>query len=158
MEACRMQERGEQAHVEQAGPRTGWVHFPHVADVGVHGFGPTPAAAFEQAALALSAIVTDPSGIRPTQRVPIRCDAPDLEMLLADWLNAIVFEMATRGMLFSRFTVNIDGGRLRGEAYGETIDVRRHEPAAEPKGATLSELTVCQDEDNAWHARCVVDV
>jgi len=38
--------------------RAGWEHFSHDADVGVRGFGATPAQAFEQAALAMSAIVT----------------------------------------------------------------------------------------------------
>jgi len=35
-----------------------WEHFPHEADIGVRGFGATPAEAFEQAALALTAAVT----------------------------------------------------------------------------------------------------
>lgn len=34
-----------------------WEHFPHGADIGVRGFGPTMAAAFEQAALAMTAVV-----------------------------------------------------------------------------------------------------
>jgi len=143
---------------EQAAARSGWEHFPHVADVGVHGYGPTAASAFEQAAVGLCAIVTDPSAVRPARCIPIQCRAPDPEMLLADWLNAIVFEMVTRGMLFSAFEVDIEGGLLQATACGEPIDVRRHEPAAEPKGATLSELRVFQDENGTWHARCVVDV
>ena len=39
--------------------RAGWEHFPHDADVGVRGFGATAAEAFEQAALALTAVVTN---------------------------------------------------------------------------------------------------
>lgn len=153
-----MQERVEPARLEPTSARTGWAHFPHVADVGVHGYGPSPAAAFEQAALALSAIVTEPARIRPLERVPIFCSAPDLDMLLADWLNAVVYEMVTRDMLFSCFEIELQGSSLRGAAHGEPIDVRRHEPAAEPKGATLSELRVYRDDDGTWHARCVVDV
>ncbi len=41
-----------------------WEHFPHAADVGVRGFGKTPAEAFEQAALALTAVVTTPRSRR----------------------------------------------------------------------------------------------
>ena len=136
----------------------GWTHFHHVADVGVHGYGPTPAIAFEQAALALSAIVTDVPGVRNQLEVEIRCESPDFELLLADWLNAIIYEMATRHMLFSTFEVSLDGLVLTATLGGEAIDVSRHQPAAEPKGATLSELDVHQGEDGTWHARCVVDV
>ena len=45
-----------------------WEHFPHGADVGVRGVAPTRAGAFEQAALALTAVVTDPAPVRPMAR------------------------------------------------------------------------------------------
>ena len=74
-----------------------WEHFAHGADIGVRGIGATPAEAFEQAALALTAVVTDPAGIAPRRpRSTIDCEAPDDELLLADWLNALIYEMATR--------------------------------------------------------------
>ena len=135
-----------------------WEHFIHVADVGVRGYGETMAEAFEQAALALTAVITEPDSIRPRIGVDISCEAPDNGILLADWLNALVFEMATRKMLFSRFEVLIDGRRLSARAWGERVDVERHSPAAEVKGATLSELDVAQDEQGLWHAQCIVDV
>lgn len=136
----------------------GWSHFQHVADIGVHGHGPTLAGAFEQAALALTGIVTDPARVRAEHRVRIRCAAPDPELLLADWLNALIFEMATRKMLFVKFTVTLGEGTLEAEAEGEAVDVERHRPVAEPKGATYTGLEVRQDERGHWHARCVVDV
>lgn len=129
-----------------------------MADVGVRGLGPSMASAFEQAAVALTAVITEPDTVRPLEAVEIRCEAPDPEILLADWLNAIVFEMATRKLLFSRFDVRIDDGHLAATATGESVDVERHQPAAEVKGATLSELEVARDADGTWHAQCVVDV
>ncbi len=138
--------------------RTGWDHFEHIADIGVHGFGPTVATAFEQAALAMTAVSVEPERIQLREAVEVHCDAPDLEFLLVDWLNAVVFEAATRGMLFGDFHVEIDGHSLRGRARGEHIDAGRHQPAAEVKGATLTALQVRQDTVGLWHARCVVDV
>ena len=137
---------------------THWEHFPHDADIGVRGLGPTRAAAFEQAALALTAAVTDPVDVEPLEDVEIACTAPDDELLLVDWLNALVFEMATRSMLFSRFAVSIDGGRLRGRASGEAVDVERHKPAVEVKGATYTSLRVAPQPDGTWVAQCVIDV
>ena len=135
-----------------------WAHFEHRADMGVAGYGMTPAEAFEQAALALTAIICDPARVRPAQAIPIQCEEPDLELLFVDWLNALIYEMAVRHMLFSRFQVQIDGAVLRAEAWGEPIDPERHQPAVEIKGATYTALAVHREDAGHWVARCVVDV
>ncbi|MBI4599831.1 archease [Candidatus Uhrbacteria bacterium] len=135
-----------------------WEHFPHDADLGVRGTGATREEAFEQAALALTAVITDLETVHPLEEVAIACSAPDEELLLADWLNAIVYEMSTRRMLFSRFAVTIEGGRLRAEAWGEPVSPAGHQPAVEVKGATYKELKVGRLEDGRWFAQCVVDV
>ena len=135
-----------------------WEHFPHEADVGVRGFGRTRAAAFEQAALALTAAVADPADVASREVVAVACAAPDDELLFVDWLNAVVYEMATRKMLFSRFAVEIDGERLRGRAWGEPVDVERHKPAVEVKGATYTSLRVAEEPNGMWVAQCVIDV
>ncbi len=134
------------------------IHFPHDADVGIRGIGPTPEKAFEQAALAMTAVVTDPANINLSESIIIECAAPNIELLLVDWLNALIFEMATRGMIFRNFEVSIDGCRLHGIARGEPISVERHNPAVEIKGATLTELCVREDRPGEWRAQCVVDV
>mgnify|MGYP003494344247 CR=1 FL=1 len=100
-----------------------WEHFEHGADIGVRGFGASVAEAFEQAALALTAVITDPATVRPLERVQVQCEAPDNELLLAEWLNALVYEMATRGLLFSRYAVRLESDGLSGEAWGEPVDV-----------------------------------
>lgn len=145
-----------QSEKNQADAR--WEHFAHDADIGVRGLGATPAAAFEQAALALTAVVTDPQGVVSREAVSIRCSASDLEVLLVEWLNCLVFEMATRSMIFVRFQVAIEDGTLEGTAWGEVVSVERHRPAAEIKGATFTELRVARADDGAWVAQCVVDV
>lgn len=134
-----------------------WEHYPHEADVGVRGYGATLGEAFEQAALALTAAVTEPDGVAPRDTVAVRCAAPDPELLLVDWLNALVFEMATRRMLFSRFRVSISEGGLHADAWGEPVDAARHHPAVEVKGATYTTLRVARDGDG-WMAQTVIDV
>jgi tRNA nucleotidyltransferase (CCA-adding enzyme) len=135
-----------------------WEHYEHGADIGVRGVGPTKAAAFEQAALALTAVVADPAEVAALDSVEIRCEAPDDELLLADWLNALVFEMAVRRMLFSRFRVRIDDGCLTALATGEPTSTERHRPSVEVKGATLTTLRVARADDGRWTAQTVVDV
>jgi SHS2 domain-containing protein len=139
----------------QGGAR--WELFAHDADVGVRGWGATAAEAFEQAAHALTAVVTDVE-IEPQVLVGVECEAPDLELLLVEWLNAIIYEMAVRKMLFGRFTVRIDGSHLVGNLWGEPVIVERHSPACEPKGATYTELKVTKNLKGSWSAGCIVDV
>ncbi len=133
-----------------------WEHFSHDADIGVRGFGGTLAQAFEQAALALTAVVTD-AEVRPYTEVSVACSAPDPEFLLVEWLNAIIYEMAVRRMLFGRFAVTIEDTRLKATMWGEPVDRARHAPGCEPKGATFTALRVAVD-GGLWSAACVVDV
>jgi len=135
-----------------------WEHFPHGADIGVRGVGAAPGEAFEQAALALTGVITEPSRVAARTAVEIRCEAPDDELLLADWLNALVYEMGTRNMLFGRFAVGFDDHRLTATAWGELVDRERHRPAVEVKGATYTALSVARRDDGSWIAQCVVDV
>ncbi len=135
-----------------------WEHFPHIADMGVRGYGASLAEAFAQTAYALIAIICEPDRIEATVPVSIRCEAPDVELLLVDWLNALIYEIAARQMLFSRFDVEISDGRLEATIWGEAVDRRRHRPVVEVKGATYTELKVCRQENALWRAQCVVDV
>ena len=135
-----------------------WETFPHEADVGVRGRGATLAEAFAGAATALTATICDPRTVHASEWVSIECAAGDPELLLIDWLNALIYEMATRKMLFTRFDVIVEGSRLNAIAWGEAVDVERHQPAAEVKGASFCELVVRQQPDGGWLAQCVVDV
>lgn len=135
-----------------------WEHFPHDADLGVRGIGKSVEEAFEQVAIALTAVVTEPKSVGANELVEVKCAAPDNELLLVEWLNALIYEMATRKMLFARFEVRIGGNQLSGKAWGESIDERKHDLAVEVKGATCTNLSVRPDEAGQWLAQCVVDV
>jgi SHS2 domain-containing protein len=135
-----------------------WAHFLHGADIGVRGVGDSKEEAFEQAGLALTAVVTDPERVEAKEAVSVACEGPEDSLLFTDYLNALIYEMATRKMLFRDFEVRFDGHKLHGRASGERIDVLRHEPAVEVKGATYTDLLVKQQEDGSWIAQCVVDV
>ena len=135
-----------------------WEHFHHLADIGVRGAAPTLEEAFEDAAVALMAVICDPGKVAPKISVEIRCDAPETDILLADWLNALIYEMDVRKMLFSKFRVHINGENLSAVAWGEKADPARHQTAVEVKAATYMELKVVKNTDGQWIAQCVVDV
>lgn len=135
-----------------------WEHFPHEADMGVRGIGASREEAFEQAALAMTAVITDPVKVIATEPIALTCRAPDDELLLVDWLNALIYEMATRKWLFGRFEVHIKDHVLTARAWGEPMDTDKHQLAVEIKGATYTALRVAREANGAWVAQCVVDV
>ncbi|GMR18068.1 MAG: archease [Gammaproteobacteria bacterium] len=135
-----------------------WGHFSHDADIGIRACGATKAEAFEQAGRALTAIITRPDDVNPAQQIDIQCQAENDDILFADWLNAIIYQMAQQRMLFSKFDVDIKKGVLTAKIYGERIDIARHQPAVEIKGATYTTLEVKQVAPDQWCAQTVVDV
>jgi len=135
-----------------------WEHFEHKADIGVRGIGDTLPEAFIQAALAMSAVVTELEKIDTKECINIECEAPENDLLFLDWLNEIVYQMATRRMLFNEFKVQIQDHHLQAEICGETADQKKHQPAVEIKGATFTELNVYQNDSGEWVAQCIVDV
>lgn len=135
-----------------------WEHYPHPADMGIRGFGRTKEEAFAQAALAITAIITDPQTVEPKESVQITCREQEDDLLLFDWLNALLYEMATRHVLFSRYDITIAGEQLKATAWGESIDIARHQPAVEVKAATFADLKVRREKDGNWVAQCIVDV
>lgn len=136
----------------------GWEHFDHQADIGIRGFGATKSQAFAQAALAMTAVITEPAKVRADEEIIITCQAADDELLLVDWLNSLLYEMATRKMLFSKFDVNIEKNRLNATVLGQKIILSLHRPAVEVKAASYAELKVYKNENKIWIAQCVVDV
>ena len=56
------------------------------------------------------------------------------------------------------FALPSRGHSLVGEAWGELVDVAKHQPAVEVKGATYTELHVRKGSGGTWVAQCVVDV
>jgi len=126
--------------------------------MGIRGFGRTKEEAFAQAALAITAIITDPQTVEPKESVEITCREQEDDLLLFDWLNALLYEMATRHVLFSRYDITIAGEQLKATAWGESIDIARHQPAVEVKAATFADLKVRREKDGNWVAQCIVDV
>lgn len=135
-----------------------WNHFEHDADIGLRAAAPTREGLFEAMGEALTAVVTDPASVRLEQLIGIHCEAPDDALLLVDWLNALIYEMATRRMVFGKWRVALDGYQLDALVEGEVVNRTRHCPVVEVKGATYTALSVEQDASGNWNGQCVVDV
>jgi len=131
-------------------------YFEHGADIGVIGRGASVEEALAQAAAAMFAIMAELQSVQPTIEVEVDFDEDDVEFALVRWLNALLAQARERGIVLCRFELHRDGDHWRGLARGEPWR-ESHARGTEVKGATLTALSVRQDE-NGWQARCVVDV
>ncbi len=140
-----------------------WEHFEHAADVGVRGFGKSPAEAFANAAKALFALVAeDLAAVKESRQEKITCRADSLDELFLAFLGELIWLSDTRHLVFGRFEVQIgepapDAYELNATVFGELYDPERHASTVEPKGATYTALQVAE-ENGRWVAQCVVDV
>jgi len=131
-------------------------YFEHDADVGIVGRGATLEEAFEAAARATFAIMTDIRVVRDERSAAVEFEEADTELALVRWLNLLLGLSHEQGLVFGRFWIERDGVRWRGGASGEPWRPEL-ERGVEVKGATLTMLQVRQSGD-VWEARCVVDV
>jgi len=131
--------------------------FEHEADIGIRGYGASLEEAFQNAATALFSVMADIGTINREEKRTITVTAPDRELLLVEWLNALLALADIEHMVFAGFEVRIDGNSLCGSAWGEKLDRIRHELKVEVKAATYHMLSV-QERDGAYVAQCVVDV
>ncbi len=131
--------------------------FEHEADIGIRGFGNSMKEAFENAAVALYSVMVNIDAVNPHEKRTFSVSASDRELLLVEWLNALLATSDIEHLIFSKFDVKIEGTTLTGAAWGETLDRDRHEPHVEVKGATYHLLSV-REQDGAYTAQCVVDV
>jgi SHS2 domain-containing protein len=133
-----------------------YTYFDHDADAGIRGHGVTLEQAFEAAAEAMFAIMADLQAVREDTAVRFAFEEPDLELALVTWLNRLLAEARSRGLVLSRFQLRREDARWLGEARGAPWqeDVAR---GVEVKGATLTMLAV-RATDDGWEASCVVDV
>ena len=135
-----------------------WELYSHPSDIGVRGLGATREEAFAQAALALTSVITDLEKVQPRDAVEIECKEQDDDLLFLCWLSSLLFEMDTRRMLFGRFEIQAVAGGIKARAWGEPVEVARHEPAVEVKAATYADLKAERQSDGTWIAQCIVDV
>lgn len=136
---------------------TNYETFEHEADIGIRGTGANIGEAFANAALALYSVIVNVSRVEQKEKRSLTVSAPDLELLLVEWLNSLLSLSDIERVVFSKFEVQITGTTLAGSAWGEKLDKKRHEPGVEVKGATYHMLSVKNEADN-YTAQCVVDV
>ncbi len=138
----------------------GFAYLDHRADLAVRAWGETLDEAFVEAARALVAAMVSLDRVRPIVQKGFSLQDSSVELLLVDWLAALVAEKDLTGLVFSRFDVRVteEGSAvtLGGTAWGEPLDAVRHEARSEVKGISLLGLRI-RTENGTWFAEYVAD-
>lgn len=135
----------------------------HTADKGLEVYADSLPELFQLAGQGLFALMIDTTSYPATEKVAIRCDALDLEMLVVRWLNELLYQFEVSHRLFC------DIGRIRVEQRGERwhIEAEAHYRSIHPEdieweGAPVKSVTYhglkLERTETGWFLRFYVDV
>ena len=132
--------------------------FDHTADLGLRVRAADLPSLFDEAGQGLcSMLVEDLATVRPVISFDVVLPKDELDLMLFDWLKALLYHFETAKTICSRFDVRMDGADLRATAWGEPWDESRHEPAHEVKAITYHALKV-ERTSEGWLAEVIVDI
>lgn len=134
----------------------------HVADAYIAAYGSSLEEAFENAALSLTEVMTDPNTISTTIEDDISISAHDEKALLYGWLEQLILNFDIDEKIYSRFKVieilqNDGNWKLTAKAYGETFDPSRHPSKTEIKAVTYHQMEIQRSKD-CYVAKFILDL
>ncbi len=134
----------------------GFEILEHTADVGIRSFGDSIEETFEQATRGLAEIL---GAWRPGdgQRVDVELEGSDLEALLVDWLNEVLYLQDARdGVICDMEVLEVDDARVVGSVAFAPRGEQPLEGTA-VKAITYHQLKV-ERTPGGWVAEVYVDV
>jgi len=138
--------------------RQGFELVDHTADVGVRAWAPAAEGVFEEAAKAMFSLICDPLTIEQTETIEVRAEADGLDVLLAAWLNELIYQFEAKRALFADFELlELDDAHLVARVSGEHLDPARHAICGGVKAATLHELSL-HEGPTGWEGFVILDV
>ncbi len=120
----------------------------HTADTGLIAYGGTLAEAFANAACGMFSIIAELDNVREAEVRRLDVSDGDIEGLLFEWLNRLLYYFDVEMLLFKRFEVDIPAdNRLKATCYGEKYDSSRHQLKGGIKSATYHMLQVDKERN-----------
>ena len=115
----------------------------HTADIGIRIFGTTLPELFQNAALAVQSIAVDANQTRACARYEIAAAGEDIESLLVNWLNEVIYYLDGKRIVISRLEIGIlSPTSISASAWGEPRDAVRHRAQIVVKAATYHQLSL----------------
>ena len=123
------------------------------AQKGIVGYGRTMEEAFEGAAAAMFALITELSTVQPLRTIPLSFIERDVKRALVRWLDLLLKCAREEKLIFSEFSIDHQGALWRCCATGQPW------PDIEPGIAdkiTLAKVGSVKRIASVWEARCVM--
>jgi len=136
----------------------GFEQIEHGADLGIRVFAPTLPELFRQAALGMYALMVDLETVRPSDHVDITLTGDELDLLLVDFLNELLYHTDAHGMLFCDCDVTLASAGLQARCRGERYDPERHTIEEGIKAATYHMLAITERAAGGYEATIIFDV
>ncbi len=120
----------------------------HTADIGLIAYGDNLAEAFANAAYGLFSIIADLRKVRAAESRVLSVSAEDIESLLFNWMNQLIYVFDVEHLLFKRFDITRFTERsLEATCRGEKYDPSRHQIKIGVKSATYHMLKVNREKN-----------
>ena len=128
----------------------------HTADIGLIAYGQTLAEAFANAAYGMFSIIAELRAVKEVESRRIEIRESDLEGLLFEWLNRLLYFLDVDMLLFKKFNISeLDENRLVAVCYGEKYNPARHRLRTGVKSATYHMLRVDREKNQV---RVILDI
>ena len=134
----------------------------HTADAYVEAYGTTLEEAFENAALAMTDVMTELEKVEAKNEENLKVEAQDEHALLYSWLEELLLEFELKGNLYSLFEVSSiektsEGFMLRAKAWGEKYDSEKHPTKVGIKSPTYHQMEILK-EPKSVTVRFILDI
>ncbi len=130
----------------------------HVADVGIVVYGKDGEELFSNAALALFSLITEPESIEEKLHLNLEVSSKDMDSLLVEWLNELIYLFDVERILFNRFDISrLTHNELGATCYGEGIDSMKHKIKIGVKAATYHMLKL-EKSGGEYKSQIIFDV
>jgi len=128
------------------------------ADVAFKAYGRDLNELFANAALAMFEVMVNTGQLEERVEREVEVEADDLEGLLFEWLNELLFFYGAENLAFRRFEVEIDEEnlKLKARCWGEEIDPEKQEVRTEVKACTYHKLKI--EKNEVWEAQVILDI
>ncbi len=133
--------------------------FEHTADIGIRGIGSNYSEAFSEAAKCVFNIMADLSVFINDLEVSFECRAFNMEELLVEFINKLLYQAAINKCIFTDFNIiSLADSVIKARVSGEKLKANhKNSLKLEVKAATYHQLKVYKDNDK-YIVQCIVDV
>jgi SHS2 domain-containing protein len=128
------------------------------ADVAFIAYGKNLNELFANAALAMFEVMINTKQVEKKEEEKVYVEGHDLESLMFNWLNELLYVSDSKNLAFSEFDVKIDEKNFKLEAVckGEEVNPQKHETRTVVKAATYHQMKIWKED--VWKAQVILDI